>query len=71
MVWHIGVRAAHAIRPMLALAVGLGALAAATGEASAQRRGRADIVPAVTVVEVKLQRVNERVAAVSSGRARQ
>ena len=71
MVWHIGVRAAHAIRPMLALAVGLGALAAATGEASAQRRGRADIVPAVTVVEVKLQRVNERVAAVGSGRARQ
>lgn len=71
MVWHIGVRAAHAIRPTLILAVGLGGLAAATGEASAQRRGRADIVPAVTVVEVKLQRVNERVAAVGSGRARQ
>lgn len=76
MGWHIRSRAAHANRPktaiMIAIAVGLGGLVTVSGEASAQRRGgRADIVPAVTVVEVKLQRLNERVAAVGSGRARQ
>lgn len=71
MAIHMGARLARAVRPVMACAAALSIMAAATGEASAQRRGRADIVPAVTVVDVKLQRVNERVAAVGSGRARQ
>jgi RND family efflux transporter MFP subunit len=71
MAMHVGVRLARAVRPLMACAVGFGIMAAASEEATAQRRGRADNVPAVTVVDVKLQRVNERVAAVGSGRARQ
>lgn len=63
---------ARNVRPVAALVAGLLALGAVAGEAQAQRRGgRADIVPAVTVVDVKLQRLNERVAAVGSGRALQ
>ncbi len=55
-----------------ALLAGIVALAAIPESAHAQRRGnRADMTPAVTVVEVKLQPLNERVAAVGSGRARQ
>jgi RND family efflux transporter MFP subunit len=42
-----------------------------TPDAHAQRRKGADLVPPVTAVEVKLQAVSERVAAVGSGRARQ
>ena len=40
-------------------------------DAEAQRRRGPDLVPAVTTVEVKIQPVNERIAAVGSGRARQ
>lgn len=40
-------------------------------DAEAQRRKGADLVPAVTTVDVKLQPVSERIAAVGSGRARQ
>jgi RND family efflux transporter MFP subunit len=40
-------------------------------DAQAQRRKGADLVPAVTTADVKLEPVSERVAAVGSGRARQ
>lgn len=48
-------------------------LCAGTPEAEAQQRrgGRGDQSPAITSVDVKMERVNERVAAVGSGRARQ
>ncbi len=65
-------RAAGRAWPGLGLLVALSVLTVGPGEAEAQRRaGRGDIIPAVTVVEVKPQRVNERVAAVGSGRALQ
>ncbi len=40
-------------------------------EAEAQRRRGGDTTPVVTAIEVKTERINERVAAVGSGRARQ
>ena len=41
-------------------------------EGQAQRAGkRGDLLPAVTLSDVKIERMNERVAAVGSGRARQ
>ncbi|HVZ04538.1 efflux RND transporter periplasmic adaptor subunit [Hyphomicrobium sp.] len=44
----------------------------ATAAVHAQRAGkRGDILPAVTLADVKIQRMNQRVAAVGSGRARQ
>jgi RND family efflux transporter MFP subunit len=56
----------------LGLLIGAVAMLSASDNANAQRRGgRPDIAPAVTFVDVKLQRMNERVAAVGSGRARQ
>lgn len=59
-------------RLLVGLLVATTALCAASVGAEAQRRGgRGDQTPAVTTVDVKTQRVNERVAAVGSGRARQ
>lgn len=57
----------------LAIAVATGVVAFA-GAADAQQRrpgGRNDQPPAVTLVDVKLEKLNERVAAVGSGRASQ
>ena len=42
-----------------------------SGPGSAQGAGRADTAPAVTITDVKTERMNERVAAVGSARARQ
>ena len=43
-----------------------------SGSAEAQRSGRrGDVLPAVSLAAVKIEKVNERVAAVGSGRARQ
>ncbi|AGK58520.1 HlyD family secretion protein [Hyphomicrobium denitrificans 1NES1] len=54
------------------LALLLGATWLGASEGSAQRAGkRGDILPAVTLSDVKIERMNERVAAVGSGRARQ
>lgn len=48
------------------------ALGPVNTESHAQRAGRrGDILPAVTLADVKIERMNQRVAAVGSGRARQ
>jgi len=49
----------------------LGALMQSPDANAQRRRGGADVVPAVTTVDVKLEPASERVAAVGSGRARQ
>jgi RND family efflux transporter MFP subunit len=56
-----------------ALGVVCAVLCAGSFEAEAQRRGggRSNETPAITAVDVKLERINERVAAVGSARARQ
>lgn len=51
--------------------VGVIALSAASDAEAQRRRGGADQAPAVTAVEVKSEPLNERIAAVGSGRARQ
>lgn len=65
---------ATAAWPIMGL-VGLVAFGALVGgwatDANAQRRGRGEGTPTVTLIDVKTERVNERVAAVGSGRARQ
>jgi RND family efflux transporter MFP subunit len=54
------------------LALLFGATWLGASEGNAQRAGkRGDILPAVTLSDVKIERMNERVAAVGSGRARQ
>lgn len=57
--------------PLLIMAFAV--LCVGSMDAEAQRRGggRNDGPPAVTAVDVKIERINERVAAVGSGRARQ
>lgn len=48
------------------------AVTAFASDALAQRRrGGADTAPAITLVDIKMERLNDRVAAVGSGRARQ
>lgn len=62
-----GIRAGMAI-----LAIAFGAMWFGVVDGNAQRAGkRGDIAPAVTLADVKIQRMNQRVAAVGSGRARQ
>lgn len=54
------------------LALLIGATWLGVSDGNAQRAGkRGDIIPAVTLSDVKIERMNERVAAVGSGRARQ
>jgi RND family efflux transporter MFP subunit len=57
----------------LLLALACGALSLNVSEANAQERAgrRGDVAPAVTLADVKVERMNQRVAAVGSGRARQ
>lgn len=54
---------------VLALACTIGAAGSLDAEAQGRRRG--DKAPAVTLVETQVERINDRVAAVGSGRARQ
>jgi RND family efflux transporter MFP subunit len=60
-------RTPMAIALMLTAACGLMLITA--GSADAQRRGRAAGLPPVTLVDIELAPVNERIAAVGSGRA--
>jgi RND family efflux transporter MFP subunit len=56
----------------LGIAIAIGAMWLGVSDGYAQRAGkRGDILPAVTLADVKIERMNERVAAVGSGRARQ
>jgi len=53
-------------------AILFGAMLSGVSDGHAQRAGkRGDLLPAVTLSDVKIERMNERVAAVGSGRARQ
>jgi RND family efflux transporter MFP subunit len=57
---------------VLVLALAYGAMGLGVSQGSAQRAGkRGDILPAVTLTDVQITRMNQRVAAVGSGRARQ
>ena len=61
----------HEWRFLVTLAALCAIVGATTFEAEAQRRRGADRPPAVTLVETQVERINDRVAAVGSGRARQ
>lgn len=62
----------HAARRLaLAATVALMAAALAAPAEAQRRRGGGDTTPVVASIEVKTERINERVAAVGSGRARQ
>ncbi len=67
-------RGARAASHGVAVIVGLACCLTSLGisEVEAQRAGkRGDILPAVTLADVQIERMNQRVAAVGSGRARQ
>jgi RND family efflux transporter MFP subunit len=62
---------AYRSRCLVALAVACVVVGAGTLQAEAQRRRGADRPPAVTLADVTVERINDRIAAVGSGRARQ
>jgi RND family efflux transporter MFP subunit len=67
-------RGGRAVSGAVAIVAGLACCLASLGipDAHAQRAGkRGDILPAVTLADVQITRMNQRVAAVGSGRARQ
>jgi RND family efflux transporter MFP subunit len=64
--------ACHVRVGTIILAVVFAAMWLSVADGNAQRAGkRGDVAPAVTLADVKIQRMNQRVAAVGSGRARQ
>lgn len=67
---HAPAMAGPRLLAVLAVACMLAGAGAREAEAQQRRRG-ADRPPVVTLVETKLERINDRVAAVGSGRARQ